>query len=62
MCLAFDMKTFACKMGSFQKVMTHKSCQNANFENGGTTIKVSILRVLMNILLILDIFINLSNM
>ena len=36
MCLAFDMKTFACKMGSFQKVMTHKSCQNANFENGGT--------------------------
>ena len=36
--LAFDMKTFACKMGSFQKFMTHKSCQNANFENGGTTI------------------------
>ena len=34
----FDMKTFACKMGSFQKVMTHKLCQNANFENGGTTI------------------------
>ena len=38
-------------MGLFQKVMTHKLCQNANFENGGTTIQVSILHVLfVNIL------------
>ena len=36
-------------MGLFQKVMTHKLCQNANFENGGTTIHVSILHVLLNI-------------
>ena len=31
------------------KVMTHKLCQNANFENGGTTIQVSTLHVLLNI-------------
>ena len=37
-------------MGLFQKVMTDKLCQNANFENGGTTIQVSILHVLLNIL------------
>ena len=37
-------------MGLFQKVMTHKLCQNANFENGGTTIQVSILHVLLDIL------------
>ena len=37
-------------MGLFQKVMTDKLCQNANFENGSTTIQVSILHVLMNIL------------
>ena len=30
--------------------MIHKWCQNANFENGGTTIQVSILHVLLNIL------------
>ena len=30
--------------------MTHKLCQNANFENGGITIQVSILHVLLNIL------------
>ena len=30
--------------------MTHKLCQNANFENGGTTIQVSILHFLLNIL------------
>ena len=35
-------------MGLFQKVMTHKLCQNANFENWGTTIQVSILHVLLN--------------
>ena len=37
-------------MGLFQKVMTAKLCQNANFVNGGTTIQVSILHVLLNIL------------
>ena len=37
-------------MGLFQKVMTHKLCQNANFENGDTTIQVSILHVLLSIL------------
>ena len=37
-------------MGLFQKIMTHKLCQIANFENGGTTIQVSILNVLLNIL------------
>ena len=30
--------------------MSSKLCRNANFENGGTTIQVSILRVLFNIL------------
>ena len=37
------------KWGSFNK-SSHKLCQNANFENGGTTIQVSILHVLLNIL------------
>ena len=30
--------------------MTHKLCQNANFEKGGTTIQIEILEVLLNIL------------
>ena len=30
--------------------MTHKLCQNVNFENGGTIIQVRILHVLLNIL------------
>ena len=34
--------------GVISKVITHKFCQNTNFENGGTTIQVSILHVLMN--------------
>ena len=37
-------------MGLFQKVTTCKLCQNANFENGGTTIQIGILHVLLNIL------------
>ena len=37
-------------MGLFQKVMTHKLCQNANFENGGIAIQIGILHVLLNIL------------
>ena len=36
--------------GLFQKVATHKLCQNAKFENGSTTIQIGILRVLFNIL------------
>ena len=30
--------------------MTHKLCQNANFENGGTITIIGTLRVLLNIL------------
>ena len=37
-------------MGLFQKVMTHKLCQNANFENGGITVHIGILHVLLNIM------------
>ena len=50
MSLSFEMKTLACKRGLFQKVTTRKLCQNANFENGGTTIQIGILLVLLNIL------------
>ena len=50
MSLAFEMKTFWCEMGlhAFQKVMTHKLCQKANFENGGTNIEIGIMHVLLN--------------
>ena len=37
-----------CEKGLFQKVVTHKLCQNANFENGGTTIQIGIPHVLLN--------------
>ena len=47
--LTFEMKTFACEKGLFQKVVTQKLCQNANFENGGTTVQIGILHVLLNI-------------
>ena len=50
MYLAFEMKTFRVCNGVISKIMTHKLCQNANFENGGTTVQVSILHVLLNIL------------
>ena len=51
MCLAFEMKGFACERELFQKIMTRKSCQNANFENGGTTtVQIDILHVPLNIL------------
>ena len=43
-------KHYACEKGLFQKVVTHKLCQNANCENGGTTIRIGILHVLLNIL------------
>ena len=36
--------------GLFKKVMTYKLCQNANFKNGGTTIQMDILHVLLNML------------
>ena len=36
--------------GGHFKVMTHKLCLNANFENGGTTIQTDIMHVLLNIL------------
>ena len=35
----------------FKKVMIYKLCQNANFKNGGTTIQMDILHVLLNMLL-----------
>ena len=38
------------KLGYFKKSMTHKLCQSANFENGGTTVQVSILHIMLNIL------------
>ena len=38
------------KGGYFKKFMTHKLCQNANFKNGGTTIQIGILHVLLHIL------------
>ena len=37
-------------MGVFRKVNTHKLCQNANFENGGTTIQIGTLHALLKIL------------
>ena len=37
-------------MGLFQKVTTCKLCQNANFENEGTTFQIGNLHVLLNIL------------
>ena len=39
-------KHFASEMGLFHKVMINKLCQNANFENGGTSIQIGILHVL----------------
>ena len=36
--------------GLFQRVMSHKQCQIANFENGVTNIQRGILQVLLNIL------------
>ena len=39
-----------CEKGLFQKVVTQKLCQNANFENGGTTIQIGVLHALLNIL------------
>ena len=49
MSLAFEMKTCCMLKGLFQNVITHKSCQNANFENGGTTIQIGTLHVLFNL-------------
>ena len=42
MCLAIEM------IWGYLKSHDYKLCQNANFENGGTTIQVSILHVLLN--------------
>ena len=43
-------KRFACEKGLFQKAVTHLLYQNANFENGGTTIQIGVLHVLLDIL------------
>ena len=50
MSLALKWKRFARENGLFQKVMAYKFCQNANFKNGGTTIQIGILHVLLSIL------------
>ena len=52
MSLTFEMekKNIAGESGLFQKVTTHKLCQNANFKNGVNTIQMGILYVLFNIL------------
>ena len=38
------------KGGYLKKVMARKLCQNAKFENAGTTIQIGILHVQLNIL------------
>ena len=43
-------KRFARESGLFKKFMTYKLCQNANFKNGGATIQMDILHVLLNML------------
>ena len=43
-------KYFACESGFFQSVTIHKLWQNANFENGNTTVESDIMRMLLNIL------------
>ena len=56
MSLAFEMKTVCVWKGVISKSQySQKLCQNANFENGGTTIQgttiqTGILHVLLNIL------------
>ena len=50
MSLAFEMKTFCVYKGVILKVMTCKLRQNANFENGGPSIQIGILHVLLNFL------------
>ena len=36
--------------GGYFEVITHKLCQNANFENRGNTIQIGILHEMFNIL------------
>ena len=43
-------KRFVHESGLFQKGMTYKLCKNANFKNGGTTIQMGILHLLLNIM------------
>ena len=50
MSLNFEGESFAYERKLFQKVMTHKSCQNAIFKNGCSAIQMGILRVLFNML------------
>ena len=47
MSFAKGMKTFVGENGLFQKAMSHKLWQNANFRNMGTSIKRVILQVLL---------------
>ena len=50
MSLTFEIKGFACERGLFQKIMTRKLCQNANYKNGSTTVQIVILHVPLNFL------------
>ena len=50
MSLAFERKRFVRESELFQKVMTYKLGQNANFKNGLTTNQMGILHVLLNML------------
>ena len=50
MSLAFEMKTFCVWKGVISKSHYSQSVPNASFENGGTTIQIGILHVLLNIL------------
>ena len=50
MCLAFEMKTICVYNGVISKSQDSQIVPKCEFENGGTTIQVSILHVLLNIL------------
>ena len=50
MSLAFELKTCCVLKGVISKSHDSQILQTANFENGGTTIQIGILHVLLNIL------------
>ena len=49
MSLSFEMKTCCMLKGVISKSHDSQIVPNANFENGGTTIQISTLHVLLNI-------------
>ena len=50
MSLAFEMKTFCVWKGAIPKSHDSQIVPKCEFENGGTTIQIGILHVLLNIL------------